>query len=263
MENTKYNIAPCRRLKKTLRVVLTVLLAVLFVLSLVKLLLHLLPQPGQPGLVDKPSSSPEVNDATIMPENPIDFSALQEKNPEIIGWISIPGTHIDYAVLQSGVETPEDYYINRDEEGNHRRSGSIYIQKANAADFTDPNTIVYGHYMANGSMFADLHQFRKEAFFKENDTIQLYLPGHILTYQIYSAFVYDDRHILYAYDFQNPDEYTDFLQETQEPPSTQRQVREGVTVTNEDRIITLSTCTAKEGERYLVVGVLISDQLTL
>lgn len=237
--------------------------AVLFALSTVVLLRHYLPDPKRPALVEKRPPASATSEAPALPDNPIDFDALQAQNPEIVAWISVPGTHIDYAVLHSGKDASgEDHYLYRDEEGNYRRAGSIYIQKQNAADFTDPNTLIYGHYMRNGSMFADLHRFRKDAFFEENDTIYIYMPGHIVTYRIYSAFVFDDRHILDTYDFHDPDGFSAFLGETLEPTSTRRQVRDGVTVTNADRLITLSTCTARKGERYLVVGKLIHDKLT-
>ena len=124
------------------------------------------------------------------------------------------------------------------------------------------NTVLYGHYMANGMMFADLHKFRKADFFQQHDTLYIYTPGHILTYRIYAAFVYDNRHILNSFDFSNPFEYQAFLSQTLNPSSMRRQVRDGVTVTTDDRIITLSTCTGKSTERYLVEGVLIHDQRT-
>lgn len=74
--------------------------------------------------------------------------------------------------------------------------------------------------------------------------------------------MYDNRHILNSFDFSNPFEYQSFLSQTLNPSSMRRQVRDGVTVTTDDRIITLSTCTGKSTERYLVEGVLIHDQRT-
>lgn len=238
--------------------------AAVFVASATALISFFLPQAGQPGLVSSVPLSAPVSDQPVRVENPIDFAALQAENPEIVAWISVPGTHIDYAILQSGTVHPEeDYYLYRDEKGNHRRSGSIYIQQQNSANFTDPNTVIYGHNMANGSMFADLHQYRaKEDFFNKNDTIYVYTPGHIYTYRLYSAFVFDNRHILNAYNFHDKEGFSAFLQETLSPSSMQRRVRQGVSVTDRDRIITLSTCYARDDQRYLVIGVLTNEQLT-
>jgi sortase B len=136
------------------------------------------------------------------------------------------------------------------------------MRKINAAGLTDPNPVLYGHDMANGSMFSWLHQYRKKEFFDTNRTITVYTPGHILTYEIYSAFVYDNRHILNSFNFYNKDDYAAFLQQTLKPTSMIRQVREDVNVTTNARIITLSTCTGISSQRYLVVGVLTNDQRT-
>ena len=201
-------------------------------------------------------------------DNPVDFEALNKINPDIFAWIYIPGmeeaygTSIDYPILQSPMDKPEDFYLTHDWEGKPLFDGSIYIQKMNYKDFSDPNTVIYGHDLYNKSMFTPLRKYRNADFFNKNDTIYIYTPGHILTYKIYSAFVYDDRHILNSFDFYNVEDYNSFLSQTLNPSSMVRQVRQGVEVTTDDKIITLSTCTNNKSERYLVVGVLVNDQLT-
>lgn len=210
----------------------------------------------------EPSSAPVTVVTEVLEDNPIDFAALQAQYPDAIGWIRIPGTVIDYEIMRSGADSAENLYLDHAPDKSYRRSGSIYMQTLNTADFSDPNTVLYGHNMANGTMFADLHQFRKADFFARNDTILIYIPGHILTYRIYAAFVYDDRHILNSFDFDDPSEYQAFLNQTLNPTTMKRQVREGVSVTTDDRIVTLSTCTGRNTERYLVEGVLIHDQRT-
>lgn len=197
-----------------------------------------------------------------LPDNPIDFAAKQAENPHVVAWIQIPGTVIDYPIMQSGNDVEENFYLDHGPDRRKNRNGSIYIQQMNRADFTHPNTVLYGHNMANGSMFAAIRKYRYEEFFNENQYIYIYTPGHILTYHIYSAFVYDNRHILNSFDFSDPEEYGAFLEQTLNPVSMSRHVREGVEVTTDDRIITLSTCTANSWERYLVEGVLIDDQPT-
>jgi len=195
-------------------------------------------------------------------DNPIDFAAKQAENPHIVAWIQIPGTVIDYPIMQSGNDVPENFYLDHGPNRKANRNGSIYIQQINRADFTHPNTVLYGHNMANGSMFAAIRQYRKTSFFNKNQYIYIYTPGHILTYHVYSAFIYDNRHILNSFNFMDPEEYGAFLEQTLNPASMSRQVRKGVEVTTDDRIITLSTCTGNSWERYLVEGVLISDQPT-
>lgn len=192
-------------------------------------------------------------------DNPIDFLKLKEENNEVVGWIQIPNMVIDYPILQSGPETAEDFYLDKDMYKKKKSAGSIYIQKMNFADFSDPNTLIYGHNMLNGSMFGTLKKFRNKQFFDENDTIKIYTPGQILTYKIYSAFVYDSRHILASFDFRREDDYQKFIDITLNPDAIVQNVREGVEVTTKDKIITLSTCTNDDNERYLVVAVLVDS----
>ena len=206
------------------------------------------------------SSEPEQQEV-VLPDNPIDFNALRETNPDIYAWIKVPGTSVDYAVLRSN-DKPEDFYLNHDITGKYKFAGSIYSQMLNSADFSDPNTILYGHNMNNGSMFASLHKFRKADFFNENKYIYIYTPGHILTYTIYSAYRYDNRHILYSFDFTDEKVFSDYIEMTKNPKSTIVNVRQDVKVTKDDRIITLSTCITNDNYRYLVQGVLTSDQPT-
>ncbi len=242
------------------KIILGVCLAV-FAAALVLLLIHILPTP-QPVVSDAPVSSAPVSEPVVLPDNPIDFAAQKAKNPHVVGWIQIPGTVIDYPIMQSGNDVPENFYLNHAPDRSSRYAGSIYIQQMNRADFSHPNTLIYGHNMRNGSMFAALDKFRKKAFFDEHEYIYIYTPGHILTYRIFTAFVYDDRHILNSFNFEDPEEYASFLQQSLNPTSMAKQVRKGVSVTTEDRIITLSTCTTRDYERYLVEGVLIHDQPT-
>lgn len=239
-----------------------ILCSIVALVSLVMLLIIYWPALGR-SVVKEPDHGVESQvEAPVLLDNPIDFAALAAENEDVVGWIRIPGTTIDYPILQSGPEDEEDFYLTHGWDKKRQKAGCIYIQKMNSPHFTDPNTVIGGHYMANGTMFADLHQFRKEAFFNEHDTVYIYTPGHILTYRIYSAFVYDDRHILNSFDFDNKADFAAFLAETLDPASMARRMREGVNVTTDDRIISLCTCTMRDGERYLVEGVLINDQLT-
>lgn len=216
------------------------------------------PQP-EPVLPDSPEVSQEPQRELV--DNPIDFSTLQSRNSDAYAWIKIPGTKVDYPVLQSNDE-PEDYYLNHNIDGNYEFAGCIYTQKLNSKDFTDPNTVLYGHNMKNGSMFKTLHNFRNRDFFNENKYIYIYTPGHIFTYEIYAAYKFDSRHLLYSYNFKDKEIFSDYVEMTKSPKSTMVNVRQETQVTGDDRIITLSTCINDDNYRYLVQGVLIDDQPT-
>lgn len=137
-------------------------------------------------------TSPSINVKKV--ENPIDFKSLQQQNSDIYSWIYIPNTNVNYPVLQSHLD--DNLYLDHDIYKNYSFSGSIYSQMCNKRDYSDRVTVLYGHNMANGSMFATLHRFYDADFFNKNRYIYVYTPDRKLTYEIVSAFEYDNRHIM-------------------------------------------------------------------
>lgn len=192
-------------------------------------------------------------------ELPIDFEGLWEINPEIYAWLEIPGTNINYPVLQHE-EDDQSYYLTRDMYGETQQAGSIYTEYYNHKDFQDPNTIIYGHNMKNGSMFHDLRYFAEQEFFDEHKELYIYMPEKILKYEIIACYEYDDRHLLGSFDFSDEEVYANYLEEMMNPRSMYTMVREGVELTTEDRLITLSTCVAnKPNNRRLLQAVLTEE----
>ena len=190
----------------------------------------------------------------------INFSALWEINTDLYAWIKIPNTAIDYPIAQYPGED-DTYYLNHNMYKESAFAGCIYTEKLNSKDFTDPNTVLYGHNMQNGTMFRALHNFRDKDFFDQNQYIYVYLPDKTLTYQIFSAYEYDDRHLLYSFDFTNKEVFQEYLNYAQNPTSSMMYNTRDLNVTTDDKIITLSTCLGDiETSRYLVQGVLIKDE---
>lgn len=192
-------------------------------------------------------------------EIPIDFEALWEKNEEIYAWITIPGTKVDYPILQR----PEDdtYYLNHTVDGTEGLPGSIYTESVHAQDFSESNTVIYGHNMKDDSMFGSLHDFEKADFFKENRDIYIYTPEHILTYKIFAAVTYSDTYIPFTFDFTTDEGYQEFLDSIYDSKNMTNQFADDVEVTTNDRIITLSTCVGNQpNKRYLILAVLVDEQ---
>ncbi len=199
----------------------------------------------------------EVHDAI---NGEINFTELWEINTDLYAWIRIPNTMIDYPVAQYQGDN-DTYYLNHNMYKESAFAGCIYTEKANSKEFDDPNTILYGHNMLNGSMFRDLHKFREEAFFNENKYIYVYLPDRTLTYEIFSAYEYDDRHILHSFDFSDEKVFQEYLDYAQNPVSSMMYNTRNLNVTSEDKIITLSTCLGNiSTSRYLVQGVLVDEE---
>ena len=201
--------------------------------------------------VSEATLSENTNDKNVT----IDFTTLQEKNQDIYAWISVPGTKIDYPVLQS--PTDDSYYLEHTSEKAKGLPGAIYTEKINSKEFDDYNTVIYGHNMKNGSMFAGLHDFEDKKFFEENTVIQVQTPDKLLTYTIFAAYKTDDTHIMRTYDFTDEKVRKDYLKNIYEIRSIGCNVNTELEVTADDTIITLETCIAGDYHgRYVVQGVL-------
>ncbi len=189
------------------------------------------------------------------PGKVIDWEKLWEENDDIYAWIYIPNTNIDYPILQH--ETDDSYYLEYNLDGTKGYPGCIYTEKINAKDFTDRNTLIYGHNMKNGTMFKDVHKFAEEEFFEENRYIFIYTPEELLIYDIYAAYRFTDAHILYSYDFSSNSGLASYLKIVEDNYGTSGNFRD-VEVTGEDHIITLSTCVSGQSDkRQLVQAVLV------
>ena len=198
---------------------------------------------------------------TVMEEEkaelPIDFEGLQAINPEIYAWIRVPDTKIDYPILQH-VGEDQSYYLTRDIYGKSQQAGSIYTEHYNTTDFMDPNTVLYGHNMKNGSMFHNVRYFAQKEYFDEHRDLYIYMPDKILKYEIITCYEYDDRHLLGTYDFYDEEVYAEYLEEIMNPRSMYTMIREGIQLTTEDKLVTLSTCVAnKPNNRRLLQAVLV------
>jgi len=191
----------------------------------------------------------------------IDFKKLQAYNKELVAWIYIPDTPIDYPVARHEDED-QTYYLNYDMYGEPSYSGCIFMEKYNKADFTDNNTVIYGHNMKNGTMFKGLHKFEDAKFFDQHRYAYIYLPDRTLVYEIFAAYTTDDTHILSAYDFHNEKAYEKYLKNVTDPHYMGANIRKDVNVTTDNTILTLSTCVGGQPEeRYLVQGVLKYDKV--
>lgn len=206
----------------------------------------------EPKPVEEPEPEPE---STV--EIPIDFAALQQQNPDVYAWIQVPGTEVDYPILQSSNDNT--YYLNHTIDGEEKKEGAIFTENYNTKTFEDPNTVIYGHDMKNGSMFQSIHKYMDRSFFDNNRDIVIYMPDQILHYKIFAAYLTDNKHLLMNYNFWSKDEYQQYLNSIFSMRDMNAFIDTSTEVTTEDKIITLSTCYAGiSTQRYLVQAVLVS-----
>lgn len=195
-----------------------------------------------------------------VPMKQIDFAALQqEENADIYAWITVPGTVIDYPIVQHP-ELP-DYYLDHNLDGSKGYPGGIYTQLYNSKDWNDQNTVIYGHNMKNGTAFAGLHQYEDSQFFEENSYVYIYTEdGKVKVYEIFAAYEYTNINLVTTYLLLGQDSYAEYLDSIYSIDGMNNNFNTDITVGVEDKIITLETCIAnKPDKRYLVQAVLKAE----
>lgn len=257
-----------KKSKSSLVAVLLLVAAILCCLGYIGVLVfqHFTAQQSYGEIEDIAMITPQSNEQatkvdsgdTAVGKSPIDLPALQEINSDVYAWIRIPGTYVDYPVAQSKVD--DNYYLHRSIYKKYLFAGMIYTQSCNALDFSDPVTVVYGHNMRSTTMFTSLHYFEDPEFFDTHDVFYIYTADRVLTYHIVSVYKYDNRHIMNAFDFSDPEVLADYQEYVLNPVSTLRNVRKGVTLDENSKLVVLSTCMSNDkSSRFLVNGVLVSD----
>lgn len=212
--------------------------------------------------VPEETESTEENSLTQLGIDPpvknLDWEALGQVNPDIYAWICIPGTQVDYPILQH--PSDDSYYLKYNMNGTRGYPGCIYTEKLNQKDFTDFNTVLYGHNMRDQTMFASLHDFEKGEFFANNPYIYVYTKDKVLVYEIFAAWLADDTHILKNNDFTTEQGRAAYLTDILKNYSSYGNMRNDLEITTDSHILTLSTCMKrKPHNRFLVQAVLLNE----
>ena len=159
----------------------------------------------------EPETEASLPEETEPPyESPIDFEALRKINPDIVAWLTIPGTVIDYPVVQTD---DNETYLKKDFEGNASSAGAIYLDCDSDSDLKGMHSVLYGHHMRNGSMFADIVKFKKEDFFQENREVILYLPEEELHLRTIAAIYGDASGEKRRTQFENEEHFQQYIDE--------------------------------------------------
>lgn len=183
----------------------------------------------------------------------VDFEQLFDMNPDTAAWIRFypEPSVISYPVVK-GRDNEE--YLHRTFLADENTLGTIFVNVHNSPDFTDKNTVIYGHRMKDGSMFRHLSDYRDKTFWEKNPYFYIYTPdGYERKYEIYTTAVVEDMSETYQTQFESEEAFLKFVAMTEKTAEYDT----GVSVGAQDMIVTLSTCTgAGDTQRYVVRGVL-------
>lgn len=188
----------------------------------------------------------EEEDASLEEVSRVNLEALRRENPDVIGWILLPGTDINYPIMQG---TDNDYYLNHTWLGEENAVGSIFMEHRNSPDFSEYNTILYGHNMINGSMFSDLRHYTGAGFHRDHPYVYLMTEGGALRYEIFSAYQAELGSTTYGLSFRQEETKKEFLIHA----LSHSKFDMGIAPELTDRILTLSTCSGSgSGTRWVV-----------
>lgn len=190
------------------------------------------------------------------------YKKLYEINPDIAGWISIDGTKIDYPVMLT--PSDEEYYLHRDFYGDESKSGLPFMDSRCEINVPGSNTIIYGHNMKDGSMFADLTKYSSKKYYEEHRFIRFDTIYDEAIYEIVAVFqtkvAADDKSEFKFYNFLEAESEDDFNNYYNKIRSMSLYDIEATTIST-DCLLTLSTCdhTIDDG-RFVVIAKKILKQ---
>ena len=212
---------------------------------------------------DEVEETPYSNLGIEIPEKNLDWNKLHKENEDIYAWITVTDTTVDYPVLQH--PTDNTYYLNNNIDGTPGYPGCIYTEDYNAKDFSDKNTVLYGHNLKDKTMFSSLHNYEDDDTFSKDQYIYIWTENDVFVYKVFAAYEFNSNHLLLNYDYNNEYVYEQYRKEifnVKDNGYGIANIKDDIDVTKEDRIITLSTCTTDHNsdQRFLVVGVLIPPE---
>ncbi|MCI5840023.1 MAG: class B sortase [Peptoniphilaceae bacterium] len=161
---------------------------------------------------------------------------FQQMNQDVKGMIEIPGTWVYYPVMQSD---DNEFYLDRDVKAEYSEGGSIFMDAENNSDFSDTNTVIYGHHMWINSMFTALDEFRKQDFAEKNNVIYITDNDGMKEYHVFSAYGTPADYDYRTLEFSDPDEKIEYLNKLKNKSEVSLDSGE---FNKDSQIITLSTC---------------------
>lgn len=205
------------------------------------------------------------SDGSAIPESPEEvrvkkFKALRMVNEDVVGWVRVPGTNVDYPVVQA---RNNQFYLRRDLKKEYAIRGSIFMDYTSSGTADKFQTIIYGHNMKDGSMFGALKKFKKKDFFDENLTIEYDFPEGTTEWEIFSVYIYKLGDNSFEFELENEKEFKEYVLEVAKKSMHKDKAVDGAVKKALDngtnRMLTLMTCTYEYDNSRLIVHALLKE----
>ena len=243
-------------MKKVIKIILLVICLCVFIFSAYNIYKYLSEENAnkklnnelmEKAIIETPNDN---NDNTqenedILPIS-VDFSVLKQENEDIVGWLYLEDSPINYPVVQSN---DNDYYLRRLVNGEYNIAGSLFMDYRNDSNLEDDNTIIYGHNMKNNTMFGSLQEYKSQDYYDNHKVMYYFTPEKNYIIELFTGYTISVESDIYDLSVIDSSKLEELISKSDFESNTK--------VTEEDKIITLSTCAYEyDGARYIVMGVL-------
>lgn len=190
------------------------------------------------------------------PSFEVNFDELKKINSDVIGWIVIEGTQVNYPIVQANNNT---FYLSHSYDKKWNSLGSIFADYQSSNNFSDYNTFIYGHHTKNGSMFGELYKYMNKEFYESHKSFNLYTPDDNYLAEVFSAYVDSTKSDSYNQSFSSIKEFKDYINLVKEKSNYDTEIEIDV---SKDKIITLYSCSHESNrqktDRYYIHAVIRS-----
>lgn len=178
----------------------------------------------------------------------MDFAGLKSVNSDVIGWIYVPDTEINYPIVHT---SDNDYYLDHLVDRTQNPAGAIFLDTRNPSDFSDLHSIIYGHHMKNGSMFAALKGYKKQDFFDGHKTGYLITQDAAYSIDFFAGHVANVEENAWQLDFDSAEDFSNWIKSLKDISAFKSDIEPQYG----DRIFTLSTCSYEfDDARFVLSG---------
>ena len=243
-------------MKKTLGTIINISFIILFTGLLIFSLIHIL------NWRKNNKENQKINEATHKyitvggeDKYKIDFEKLKGINTDVVGYLKVNGTNIDYVVVKG---KDNEYYLSKNLEKKDNKSGWIFLDYKNKLDGTDKNLIIYGHNTVDGSMFGSLRNVLKKEWAKDknNGEVIFVTESGMTKYKVFSTYKIDNEEYYINTVFKSEKEYNKFLKTLKK----RSYFDYGVNIENTDQILTLSTCSNQGKKRVVLHAIKVVEE---
>ena len=200
-----------------------------------------------PASETEPEETPDPHEGIDFPT--VDFEALLDMNSDVVGWIYLEGSPVDYPIVQG---EDNDEYIRMLPDGRYNNAGSIFMDYRNSPDFSDRHTIIYGHRMNNNSMFGTIVNYKDQEWYDAHPRCFIMTEDENYVVEFFSGCVMSVTGEAWDLEFESDEDFNKWVARAK----TRSAFESDVVPEAGERIITLSTCNRTNGyTRFVLLGV--------